>query len=103
VDAALERSGEPAQPGVQPEHARMVDDTVGGEGVDGGLEGSARGDGHGYPWTIGRPARRGCADEQDAECGMRNTESMHEARVAIPHSAFPIPHSHSADPRLASR
>src|SRR2546427_1419711 len=97
----------------------MGDHVVGGERVDGGVEGGARRNRDGYPRTSGAATGGQRPNEQNAECGMGNEEPMRNAEFgmrncrttsiptclqrgstfarAIPPSAFGIPHSvHSA-------
>src|SRR2546425_10403118 len=56
IHAALEGAAEPAQLGVQPERAGMTDHAARGDGVDGGVECSARGDGDGDVGAVGGTA-----------------------------------------------
>jgi len=67
IHAALERPPEPAKPGVQAEQVGMTDHAVPGEGVNGGFEAGAGGDGDGSGGCVGRPAGRESQGQANAE------------------------------------
>ena len=103
VDAALERPGEPAHPGVQAEQSGMPEHPIRREGVDGRVERRARRNGHGDAGAVGGAAGGEGERQQNAERGSRNAERSIECRAPVPRSAFRLPRSHVAPPRRASR
>ena len=73
VDAALERAAQPVEACVEGEQAGVLEDVVGRERIDRGLQGGAGGDGDGRALAGGACATAGRerACEQKANCGLR--------------------------------